>query len=112
MARSTRGGGNLIRQKITAGPLPPPQDLQEYEDVLPGLADRITKLAEGHARNYWKNDRAQRITAISGQILGFLLGTMLIAGGIWLVSQGHEWIGVLTLGSVVLSIVSAFLKKR
>ena len=111
MARSR--GGSLIRQeKITAGPLPPPQDLQEYEDVLPGLAHRITELAEGHARNYWKNDRAQRFTAISGQILGFLLGTMLIASGVWLVRQGHEWIGVLTLGSVVVSIVSAFLKKR
>ena len=103
-----------VHQEITAtaGPLPPPEALQKFEDVLPGLADRITSLAEGHARNAWKNDKAQRITVLLGQTFAFLLGSQLILGGVWLIGGGHPTSGLLAIGAAVASLVAAFVKRR
>jgi len=36
-------------QEIHSGPLPPPQDFAEYEQTLPGVADRILSMAEKQA---------------------------------------------------------------
>ena len=64
--------------------------MRAFDEVLPGLAGRITVMAEGHAKNYWRNDRAQRTSAILAQVLSFLLLAGIIVGGIWLVSEGHS----------------------
>jgi uncharacterized membrane protein len=34
-----------------SGPLPPPQELQKYNEILPGAADRIMTMAEEQARH-------------------------------------------------------------
>jgi Predicted membrane protein (DUF2335) len=37
----------MISQSMSySGPLPPPFMMQQYDDTLPGLADRIMKMAE------------------------------------------------------------------
>lgn len=41
-------------RSVRIGPLPPADELEKYEAVLPGAADRIVKMAEGQA-----NHRAQ-----------------------------------------------------
>ena len=33
--------------EVWAGPIPPPEALQKYEDLVPGAANRILKMAEG-----------------------------------------------------------------
>lgn len=35
-----------LRAEFHRGPLPPPEDLRAYEDILPGAAERIVVLAE------------------------------------------------------------------
>ena len=67
--------------------------MEAFEQILPGLANRIAAMAEGHAKNYWRNDRAQRVSAILAQMLSFLLLAGIIAGGIWLVREGHSALG-------------------
>lgn len=107
-----QGETTVTRQEIQmrSGPLPDPEDLARFEAVQAGLADRITKLAEGHAKNYWRNDRAKRVTAIMGQIFAFLLAAGLIGSGVWLVYQGHSFVGMAMMGSVIVGIVTPFLK--
>lgn len=39
-----------IQQSQYSGPIPPPESLQYYEEILPGAADRILKMAEENAR--------------------------------------------------------------
>jgi uncharacterized membrane protein len=42
---SQADGLSLAAMMVRSGPLPPPEDLAEYERVLPGSADRIIKMA-------------------------------------------------------------------
>ncbi|MGL4909425.1 MAG: DUF2335 domain-containing protein [Bacteroidales bacterium] len=44
--------GKVLRQQITqaySGPIPPPEALEKYEQIQPGFAERIMRLAEGEA---------------------------------------------------------------
>lgn len=103
--------GAVVRQEVRVGPLPSPEELQNFEDVLPGLADRIVALAEGHAKNYWRNDRAQRFSAILGQVFSFVMGASLVGGGIWLINAGYTTSGLAVLAAPVAGIVAAFRRR-
>ena len=41
-----------------SGPLPAPDDLRQYEDILPGSADRILRMAENQQQHGFEEDRA------------------------------------------------------
>lgn len=78
----------MLRQEVTSfqGPLPPPEVLKEYDNALPGAAERILAMAEKqleHRSNVEEMivDRQTRQSA-KGQILGFILA--LVFGGITL----------------------------
>ena len=90
------------------GPVPPPEQMEHFERVLPGMADRILAMAEGNAGNRWRNDRAQRTVAILGQVFAFLITAMLVGGGLWLTSLGRAIEGFATICGTVAAIVWAF----
>ena len=71
------------------GPLPPPTLLSEYDNIIPGGAERILAMAESevgrrHEREkdtlnaVVEDSRAQRIETRIGQILGFLTAMALL----------------------------------
>ena len=86
-----------VRQEVHIGPLPSADEFRKYESTLPGVADRIVRLAEGHAADHWRNHRNRRFStillpAIAGRSgLGDPLS--LIGGGVWLVAKGHPLSG-------------------
>ncbi len=94
------------------GPIPPPALLLEYDEVLPGAADRILTMAESQARHrqememlYLKgqserSDRGQwfgLIVALSGFAVAGLLGT-----------QGHAVAAATIVGADLIALVSVF----
>lgn len=50
-SRSVRAESLAMYFKKSSGPLPSPEDFREYEDVLPGAADRILGMAEYQLRH-------------------------------------------------------------
>ena len=86
--------------------------MEHFERVLPGLADRITAMAEGHAKNRWNNDRATRVTAILGQVFAFVVAMTLIGGGFYLTIIGRPTEGLSTIGVTIAAIVGAFVYGR
>ena len=70
-----------------SGPVPPPGDMREYEDILPGSADRFFNMAEFGQRQLARYE-------LLGLILAFLVAMALIALSAY----------ALTLGSVAASI--------
>lgn len=94
------------------GPLPPPSALQSYEEVLEGSANRILKMAEKQTehrismesttlkgrftRNYW------------GLAAGFVLSAMVIGGGIYVISLGHDWAGGILISVNLVGLASVF----
>jgi hypothetical protein len=39
-----------LRTQTSSGPLPPPEVLAKYDTIIPGMVERIVKLAEGGGR--------------------------------------------------------------
>ncbi len=84
----TQPAKTKVRVARYSGPLPPPSLLQDYEDILPGSAERIFNQFEkqgGHRRKLenrvvWYNVFSGTV----GQVMGFLLFGGGIAGSIFL----------------------------
>ena len=59
----TADTGSLVAQHTAvqfSGPLPDPQNLQRYEQILPGSAERIMAMAETQLAHRIQNKRGQR----------------------------------------------------
>lgn len=67
----------IIRQESFAGPIPPPQVLKGYEDILPGSADRILKMAENQQQHRIEIEKkaisSQSENSKRGQIFAFIV---------------------------------------
>lgn len=65
----------VLQAASFSGPLPPSPMFREYEDVLPGAADRILGMAEKQAehRQDWEKNalRSAQRDSMRGQWLGF-----------------------------------------
>jgi uncharacterized membrane protein len=95
-----------------SGPLPPPEMLKEYDNVLPGAADRIIKMAET------QSDHRQKLESkvVSGEVVKSYLGmacgfVVAIAGmsiGGFLLNEGHTIGGSIFAGVPLTGLVTVF----
>lgn len=115
------GGATLTQAQFTieqrSGPLPDPATLREYESILPQAADRIFSLAEREqvfAHTYNLNEQKARGRAtLLGQVFGFVLGILGVAGAVVLSVYGKELGGVaIFVGAVGTLIFTAVWGKR
>lgn len=92
----------VIQSSRFTGPLPPPEQLKGYEEVLPGAADRIIKMAEDQAHHRQQIEtmvvKSNSRDSIFGIICAFVLGLVLIGGGIYLALKGHSYGPWLSIG--------------
>lgn len=112
-----------------SGPLPPPNVLSGYEDVLPGAADRIISMAEKQSEHRQELERLGTAASIDamkrqfqearcGQICAVIVALALIGGGVYLAKIGHPWEGTAMGGGGVIggvglqALVGTFLKGR
>ena len=105
----------VTHQSMTAGysgPLPLPAHFREYEEILPGAAERILALTEKQSahRQYLEKHVAKGDgrRAWAGLVTGGLLAGGCIGGGIWLVSLGHATGGIAISTASVVSLASVF----
>ncbi|MGW4580381.1 DUF2335 domain-containing protein [Rhodococcus aetherivorans] len=76
--RVTQGHSLHIRSEDWSGPLPRPSDLAEYEAVLPGLADRIVKMAETAMENQTAVERTLATGDVEAVRRGQYLSTAVV----------------------------------
>ena len=105
-----------VAQSITfKGPLPPPALYREYEEILPGMAERLMKMAESEQSH--RHDWEKRITSYSakeiirGQWMGLVLALCAFAAAIGCVYWGYPWVAIVFGGASLASILTAFFKK-
>ena len=105
------------------GPIPPPEILAGYDNVQPGLADRIVRMAEEqstHRQHMEKSlldaqvgdAKADRTERRIGQFLAFGIAVTVTLAGAYGMTQGAEWPGALLGGTGVTGLVVAFLNQR
>lgn len=83
------------------GPLPPGYMLREYEEVLPGAADRVFRMAEQQAEHRQYMEKQVVASKSRAELLGVVFaGTIVLAtviGGIFLIHAGNDIAGLSTL---------------
>lgn len=103
---------SAVQHTQFSGPLPPPALLAEFERVLPGSAERILQLAEGHARDAWSNNRAVRFLTKFSTISATLIVMSVLAGSFYLITIGREvggYAGIVTALGVP---IAAFFRRK
>ena len=101
-----------VAAKFHSGPLPPPEALQKYDQILPGAADRIIRMAESQHQHRQKLEKtvveSNAFSQKVGLILGFVIAMTAIVGGIWLAREGKSGSGVTAIIAALAALVGVF----
>lgn len=80
-----------------SGPIPPPEMLRGYEEILPGAMDRILAMAERQESHRHSLESASVLGNLDAQRTGqYIAGTVVILGmgiGAFLISTGKDIAG-------------------
>ena len=101
--------GQFAQVAVRSAPLPHPSDLEEYERVFPGAAERIFAMAESQSSHRQRLEgKALSIegrNSLLGIIAAWFIGTLGLLVAAFCVYTGHdtagELIGGVSLGSLV-----------
>jgi len=106
---------HLIQAEISrqfSGPIPPPDVLREYDNILPGSAERLIKMAEvqsAHRQGLESKVIGSDVyRANAGLWIGAIVAALSIAAGSYLVSIDHDVAGTTIATGVVVSLVGVF----
>lgn len=101
------------RAELYAGPLPHPDTLAKFEQILPGAADRILKQAEAQTQHRIEIEKMVVSSDIKksfwGLIFGFVLGLSGIGSGVFLATLGFNVFGPLLSGGSLITLVAVFI---
>ena len=103
----------VAKGQMFMGPLPPPESLRHYNDILPGAAERILTMAEQQAAHRQTLEAMAVRTEARNSTLGVVfalligLGSMAVAG--YAISQGKEISGTILGGTGLASLVGTFI---
>jgi uncharacterized membrane protein len=99
--------------QFSSGPIPDPERLAKYNEILPGAANRILTMAENQATHRqkmeWRVITADIIRAYAGVICGFLITVMAFVIGGYLIYLGHDWAGATIIITDLAVLVGVFI---
>ena len=106
-----------------SGPSPPSSELKNYEQIVPGAAERILKMAENESTHRHKIE-LNLVTAninlankkaserLIGQVFAFVIAMTCIIAGIWFIALGKSTAGTIFSGGGLVSILAIFYSSR
>lgn len=101
-------------QQLTyrSAPLPPPEELNKYNDVVQNGAERIIKMAENQQQHRMNLEvmavTSQLKESSRGQIFGFIIGLAGIIGSLVIANNGFETAGSIIGSTSLVGLVSVF----
>ena len=106
----------IVRGASFAGPLPPPAMYREYDDVLPGSANRLMELTENQQahRHGWEMTalRASISDTKRGQWFGFIVSVVALAAAMILAARGQTVVGGIMAFVSISGIAERLLRKH
>ena len=90
-------------------PIPPPEQLAQYEQVVPGSADRLIRMAEEQSAARIYLMKAQGRQSDRTQWLAFILAIWFLAGSVWITLGGFPIVGGILGGLTIGGIVAVFI---
>lgn len=85
-----------VKRESWHGPLPAPENLAAFDQVLPGLAERIVRMAEeeGEHSRYVQRTAVNATVRLQyiGQAMAFALSSGALFVAYLLAMAGHDWV--------------------
>jgi len=104
----------VSEQIIHSGPLPSPEQLVKYDEVVPGAARRIMEAADEQRKHRIAIEKqvvsSQMKESNRGQIMGFIIALIGLSLGSFLVYSGHDVAGASIAGITLVGLVTVFIK--
>ncbi len=95
-----------------SGPLPSPEDLEHYNEVIPNGADRIMKMAENQLEHRLSIEKSvvnsNNNDSRLGQIFGFVLSIVCIGAAVYLGINDHEWLAGIIATTTIIGLITTF----
>lgn len=95
-----------------SGPIPAPEALARYDEIVPGSASQLMEWANRQAvhrqtlESYALHHEAQR--SWCGLAAGFIIAMSAIAGGVYCILNDHDVAGASLVGTSLVGIVTSF----
>lgn len=106
----------VTMQQSYQGPIPPPAMLAAFDDLKPGLAERIIRMAELEGSHSRMVERRALNGAIVVELMGQVFGAGLAILCLWasyeLAVAEREWVAAILGGTTMTSVVLAFLRRQ
>ncbi len=107
---------SLIQRQLSvssfSGPIPPPEILSKYDEICPGAADRLIRMAEKQSAHRQSLESRALDCEHKRSMLGMMCGLVVAISGFavaaWIAWLGHPWIGVLFASIDIVSLVGVF----
>ncbi len=98
------------------GPLPPPQILQAYNQIVPHGAERIFAIFEKQVDHRQELEKSVVTTNTRLQVQGFwaafFLALLVICGGFWLTFLGKSLLGMIAILGPLAGLITIFVIGR
>ena len=107
-------GVAIMRSEKFSGPLPHPEHLEQYKNLISNGAERIMVLVEKQTEHRIKTEasivRGTLSQNMAAQIFAFLLAILSMFGGFYLAITDRVFMGSVMLGVPVMTMIAGFLK--
>lgn len=101
--------------KTWSGPVPDPNTLAKFNEIEPGMASRIVKMAEDEGDHTRITETRLVKAAIASEILGQVFALVIVLAGFTfsykLAMGGHDWVAGIIGGATLVSLAGMFLKR-
>jgi uncharacterized membrane protein len=102
----------IARAEAFSGPLPPPQILEKYNEIVPDAANRIITMAENQAKHRHQLEseaiKSEIRNSRTGLHYGFIIGIAAILGGVVCTLAGYQIGGGIIGGTGITGLVGVF----
>jgi len=106
----------IQRSERFSGPLPHPQLLKEYGEIVSNGAERIFAMVENQMRHRISLEKMVIESDVRrsdrGLILGFVLSLVIILGGFGLVLSGRDVMGIAAILTAMATLIGVFIYTR
>lgn len=91
------------------GPMPDPESLARYEQIVPGAAERLLTVFEGQVAHRHSMESRLSRRRDWGLALAFIVTVLIVATGAWLIYLDHDWAGAAVIAIHVVGLAAVFI---
>lgn len=108
---------SIMVAEMFSGPIAHPRHLRQYEEILPGSADRIIKMAEDRNQHHISMDQKLSDAEIADRKLGMIIGgslfaSLVVAAFLIALTTNSPTLAAIFMGAAVIGGVGLFIKGR